>query len=633
MNRPLRLIALFAGAMVIAGAARAQVGVNATGAAPNPRAMMDINHNSKGLLIPRMTEAQRMAIPISAAIDGMIVYQTPATSINSPEGYWYFDWKVPKWFPIQTNGNYWSITGNAGTNVATDYVGTSDAVDLGFRTNSVDRMRITALGRTLIPITSPATETLNITGALMIDDSSTNPPQKGNIIYSPYYKAHMGNVDGTANGWYELENVFIKRTAQNYDSLPAVAGCAIPATPPTVVASLPPGTNTTLFSTIETPYSTFWEDGRHQYLYKAADLQALGICPYNAITCPTCVITGVGFLVVNAGLYVHRPEIKMKLTATNSMTDFDYAGLQLCYDIPTAPYNFNPVVGWNTHTFNVSNFQWDGTSNVIVEFCFNNYEWAGSSSVDAHTTPGFNGLYGSYCDACGGGGFPCVPTIPPNPGCGVGPCGPGCPGICSGYSTVPGCNHFQGMSVVTCDGTFQWIGAQGAAQRRPDIRFLTQTGGGPPTCLNTITADYLLSSVPVLIGSPAWAATSPSPYSNKGPGTLVAQVAVWGGNTMLSDHVFDRYFDGSVRAEDGHASNYRYTPLKNMVNYVEREHRLPTMDGRDQWADFGAPSIDHLTNQLWVTVEEQALYIKELNERLDLLQKYLIEKRLRELGR
>ena len=36
---------------------------------------------------------------------------------------------------------------------------------------------------------------------------------------------------------------------------------------------------------------------------------------------------------------------------------------------------------------------------------------------------------------------------------------------------------------------------------------------------------------------------------------------------------------------------------------------------------------------LVVTVEEQALHIKELNERMELLQKYLIEKRLAELKR
>ena len=34
---------------------------------------------------------------------------------------------------------------------------------------------------------------------------------------------------------------------------------------------------------------------------------------------------------------------------------------------------------------------------------------------------------------------------------------------------------------------------------------------------------------------------------------------------------------------------------------------------------------------MWVTVEAQSLYIKELNERMEALQKFLVEKRLNEL--
>jgi len=41
--------------------------------------------------------------------------------------------------------------------------------------------------------------------------------------------------------------------------------------------------------------------------------------------------------------------------------------------------------------------------------------------------------------------------------------------------------------------------------------------------------------------------------------------------------------------------------------------------------------LDNLSNQMWVTVEEQALYIKELNERMKLLQEHLIQQKLEEL--
>ncbi len=41
-------------------------------------------------------------------------------------------------------GNDWKLTGNAGTNVSTNYVGTSDNAGLSIRTNATERIRITA---------------------------------------------------------------------------------------------------------------------------------------------------------------------------------------------------------------------------------------------------------------------------------------------------------------------------------------------------------------------------------------------------------------------------------------------------------------------------------------------------------
>lgn len=41
-------------------------------------------------------------------------------------------------------GNDWSLIGNAGTNVTTNYIGTSDSVGLSIRTNATERIRITA---------------------------------------------------------------------------------------------------------------------------------------------------------------------------------------------------------------------------------------------------------------------------------------------------------------------------------------------------------------------------------------------------------------------------------------------------------------------------------------------------------
>lgn len=50
---------------------------------PHPSALLELNENSKGLLIPRMTQAQRNAI--SSPAEGLMVYQTDETI-----GFWYY---------------------------------------------------------------------------------------------------------------------------------------------------------------------------------------------------------------------------------------------------------------------------------------------------------------------------------------------------------------------------------------------------------------------------------------------------------------------------------------------------------------------------------------------------------------
>jgi hypothetical protein len=147
------------------------------------------------------------------------------------------------------------------------------------------------------------------------------------------------------------------------------------------------------------------------------------------------------------------------------------------------------------------------------------------------------------------------------------------------------------------------------------------------------SGNYLVAQQGVMIGTNAWSTSGAFPnQAFRGPGTISAQKAVFANGTMLSDHVFDNYFDGQVNPEDAAAGRvYAHMPIDAMANYVEKERHLPTMDGRTQWESNGAFSLDHVTNQMWITVEAQALYIKELNERTQALRKYLVEKRLKEL--
>jgi len=101
------------------------VAVNATGAAPNDMAILDVSSTTKGMLIPRMTRADRLAIVAPPA--GLWVYQTddgtytsgPLLGLPDPaeeKGYWYYEGAPTNaWVRWSTGRSAWQTTGNAGT--------------------------------------------------------------------------------------------------------------------------------------------------------------------------------------------------------------------------------------------------------------------------------------------------------------------------------------------------------------------------------------------------------------------------------------------------------------------------------------------------------------------------------------
>ena len=77
------------------------VSINATGAAPDAQAILDLSSTTKGLLIPRMTTAQAttLAASLSAGDDGMLVYDTQAKAVK------YWNGLVLAWAEIPNTGN------------------------------------------------------------------------------------------------------------------------------------------------------------------------------------------------------------------------------------------------------------------------------------------------------------------------------------------------------------------------------------------------------------------------------------------------------------------------------------------------------------------------------------------------
>lgn len=150
MKKIITLFIAVALTMVIGKNAMAQnVAINASGTAANTSAGLDVDFTNKGFLLPRVTAAQRAAIASPAT--GLIVYQTDAGTLGS--GFYFYNGSA--WTPWGTNNGGWGLVGNTGTVATTNYLGTTDAVDLVFKTGGTEAMRVTSGQRLGIGTTTP----------------------------------------------------------------------------------------------------------------------------------------------------------------------------------------------------------------------------------------------------------------------------------------------------------------------------------------------------------------------------------------------------------------------------------------------------------------------------------------------
>lgn len=142
--------------------------------------------NVDGVLIPRVTRqrAQSMAaVPTSTMvfITEAVTGTLTGTTINvATSGFYFFDGTV--WQKVATGASTdWSLTGNSGTSVATNFVGTIDATDLALRTTNVDRLRISAAGNVGINIV-PSTYKLDVSGGATTDAIFGHSNNVGGIL-------------------------------------------------------------------------------------------------------------------------------------------------------------------------------------------------------------------------------------------------------------------------------------------------------------------------------------------------------------------------------------------------------------------------------------------------------------------
>lgn len=146
---------LIVAAMFISFSASAQVGIGTTD--PHVSSILELSSTTSGLLIPRVTTTQMTAINGSSPATGLVVYNTTESCIYFYDG--------ANWQSTCSNAaNYWRPAGNSAL-TSSHFIGSTDATNLNFRTNNVQRMVLNSTGNFGIGVASPS-NALTVSGTL-----------------------------------------------------------------------------------------------------------------------------------------------------------------------------------------------------------------------------------------------------------------------------------------------------------------------------------------------------------------------------------------------------------------------------------------------------------------------------------
>jgi Bacterial Ig domain len=109
-----------------------------------PKAALEVVSNNSGVLLPKLTTAQRNAIVTGDLYSGLLLYNTDSNSFQFYNG---SAWTSVGAASIGSSGSGgWGVSGNTGTNPASNFIGTTDTERLVFRTDNIERMTILAGG-------------------------------------------------------------------------------------------------------------------------------------------------------------------------------------------------------------------------------------------------------------------------------------------------------------------------------------------------------------------------------------------------------------------------------------------------------------------------------------------------------
>ena len=142
------------------------------------------------------------------------------------------------------------------------------------------------------------------------------------------------------------------------------------------------GTATNATTSYPAPYSRLHTGSIHQILFRASELHAMGMGKGR--------ISSLSFYVTTIGTMntLNNYEVRMKCTSQNELTMTFETGFTV-----VSPATTHIVqTGWNEHVF-ATPYEWDGVSNLLMQFCTQNATNSPTgSSLTRYTNTSYNSV-------------------------------------------------------------------------------------------------------------------------------------------------------------------------------------------------------------------------------------------------
>ncbi|MEN9523688.1 MAG: hypothetical protein RL065_2065 [Bacteroidota bacterium] len=175
MNSPKLLLLIASLSFICFSAFSQNVGIGTQ--TPNASAKLELSDAARGFLPPRVSlvATNNSSSPVSSPATGLMVYNTASAGSGSTAvspGYYYYD--GTNWVKMVTSSTAWLLTGNGSLSASTNFIGTTDSVDLISKTNNTERVRVTAAGKVGIGTSSPTNLVELSNGNLYLGNSNNS---------------------------------------------------------------------------------------------------------------------------------------------------------------------------------------------------------------------------------------------------------------------------------------------------------------------------------------------------------------------------------------------------------------------------------------------------------------------------